>query len=46
MKFVTKYGFHVDGSIDGLLHTFMRNYGLLNVIKELNKGTSHELHLG
>jgi hypothetical protein len=23
VKFVTKHGFHVDGSIDGSLHTFM-----------------------
>jgi hypothetical protein len=35
VKSVTKHGFHVDGSIDGSLHTFMRNCGLLNVIKEL-----------
>jgi hypothetical protein len=40
VKFVTKQGFHVNGSIDGSLHTFMRNCGLLNVIKELNEGTT------
>jgi hypothetical protein len=43
-KFVTKHGFHVDGSIDGSLHTFMRNYGLFNVITELNEGTSPNTH--
>jgi hypothetical protein len=40
VKFVTKHGFYVNRSIDGSLHTFMRNCGLLNVIKELNEGTT------
>jgi hypothetical protein len=40
VKSVTKHGFHVDGSIDGSLHTSMRNCGLLNVIKELNEGAT------
>jgi hypothetical protein len=44
VKFVTKYGFHSDGSINGLLHNFMRNYGLLNVIKGLNEGTPPNTH--
>jgi hypothetical protein len=44
VKFVTKHGFHVDGSINGSLHTFMRNCGLLNVIKELNEGTTPNTH--
>jgi hypothetical protein len=43
-KFVTKHGFHVDGSIDGSLHTFMRKCGMLNVIKELNEGTTPNAH--
>jgi hypothetical protein len=43
-KFVTKHGFDVDGSIDGSLHTFMRNCGLLNVKKELNKDTPPTTH--
>jgi hypothetical protein len=38
VNFVTKQGFHINGSIDGSLHMFMRNCGLLNVIKELNDG--------
>jgi hypothetical protein len=44
VNFVTKQGFHVDGSIDGSLHTFMRNFGLLNVIKEINEGTTPNTH--
>jgi hypothetical protein len=44
VKSVTKHGFHVDGSIDGSLHTFMRNCGLLNVIKELNEGSTPNTH--
>jgi hypothetical protein len=43
-KFMTKHGFRVDGSIDGSLYTFMRNCGLLNVIKELNEGTTPNTH--
>jgi hypothetical protein len=41
---VTKHGLHVDGSIDGSLHTLMRNCGLLNVIKELNESTTPNTH--
>jgi hypothetical protein len=44
VKFVTKRRFRVDGSIDGSLHTFMRNCGLINVIKELNEGTPPNTH--
>jgi hypothetical protein len=44
VNFVTKQGFHVDGSIDGLLHTFMRNYGLFNAIKEINERTTPTTH--
>jgi hypothetical protein len=36
VNFLTKHGFHVFGSINGLLHTFMRNCGLLNVIKVMS----------
>jgi hypothetical protein len=44
VKSVTKHGFHVDGSIDGSLHTFMQNCGLLNVIKELSDGATPNTH--
>jgi hypothetical protein len=44
VKSVTKHGFHVDGSIYGSLHTFMPNCGLLNVIKELNEGSTPNTH--
>jgi hypothetical protein len=44
VKFVNKHGFHIDGSIDGSLHTFMRKWGMLNLIKELNEGTPHNTH--
>jgi hypothetical protein len=44
VKFVYKRGFHVDGSINGSLHTFMRNCGLLNVIKEINEVTTPNTH--
>jgi hypothetical protein len=44
VKFVTKNGFHVNGSSDGLLNTFMRNCGLINVIKELNEGAPPNIH--
>jgi hypothetical protein len=44
VKSVTKHGFHVDVSIDGSLHTFMQNCGLLTVMKELNKGTTTKMH--
>jgi hypothetical protein len=44
VRFVTKHGFHVDGSIDGSLHTFMRNCGMLNLIKDLNEGTPPNTH--
>jgi hypothetical protein len=44
VKYVTKHGFYVDGSIDGSLHTFMRNWELLNVIKDLNEGSTTNTH--
>jgi hypothetical protein len=44
VNFMTKQGFHVDGSIDASLHTFKRNCGLINVIKELNEGTAPNTH--
>jgi hypothetical protein len=32
-KFVTQKGFHVDGSIDGSLQSFIQNCGLINVLR-------------
>jgi hypothetical protein len=37
-KFVTKKGFHVDGSIDGSLQSFIQNCGLINVLRRMHKG--------
>jgi hypothetical protein len=34
--FKTKEGFHVDGSIDGSLHTFMSNCGLTNALTDVH----------
>jgi hypothetical protein len=33
IKLFTKKGFHVDGTIDGSLQTFMQNCGLINVMR-------------
>jgi hypothetical protein len=44
VKYVTKHGFHIDRSIDGSLNTFMKICGLLNVIKELNEGSTINTH--
>jgi hypothetical protein len=37
-KFVTQKGFHVDGSIDGSLKSFIQNCGLINVLRRMNEG--------
>jgi hypothetical protein len=37
-KLVKKKGFHVDGSIDGSLKIFMRNCGLINVLRQMHEG--------
>jgi hypothetical protein len=34
--FKTRNGFHVDGSIDGSIHTFMDNCGLTNVLMDVH----------
>jgi hypothetical protein len=43
-KFVTKKGFHVDGSIDGSLQSFIQNYGLVNVLRRMYKGVVPNTH--
>jgi cytoskeletal protein CcmA (bactofilin family) len=37
IKLVTKKGFHVDGTIDGSLHTFMRNCGFTNILRQMHE---------
>jgi hypothetical protein len=37
-KFVTQKGFHVDGSIDGSLQSFIQNCGLINVLRRMYEG--------
>jgi hypothetical protein len=36
IKLVTKKGFHVDGTIDGSLQTFMQNCGLTNILHKMH----------
>jgi hypothetical protein len=43
-KFVTQKGFHVDGSIDGSLQSFIHNYGLINVLRRMYKGVVPNTH--
>jgi hypothetical protein len=43
-KFVTKKGFHVDGSIDGSLQSFIQNCGLLNVLRRMHEGVVLNTH--
>jgi urease alpha subunit len=44
VRFVTKHGFHVNWSIGGSLHAFMRNCGQLNMMKDLREGTPPNTH--
>jgi hypothetical protein len=37
-KFLTHNGFHVDGSIDGSLQSFIQNCGLINVLRRMYEG--------
>jgi hypothetical protein len=39
IKLVTKKGFHVDGTIDGSLQTFMQNIGLTNILRQCMKAS-------
>jgi hypothetical protein len=36
-KFFTKKGFNVDGSVDGSLQSFIQNYGLINVLRQMHE---------
>jgi hypothetical protein len=44
-KIRTKQGFHVDGSIDGSIQTFMSNCGLDNVITLMHDGVVPNTHM-
>jgi hypothetical protein len=39
-----KKGFHVDGTIDGSLQTFMRNCGVSNILRQMHEGVVHNTH--
>jgi hypothetical protein len=43
-KFVTKNSFHVDGSIDGSLQSFIENCGLINVLRRIYEGVVPNTH--
>jgi hypothetical protein len=43
-KFVTKKGFHVDGSIDGSLQSFIQNCGLINDLRRMHEGVVPNTH--
>jgi hypothetical protein len=43
-KFVTKTGFHVDRSIDSSLQSFIKNCGLINVLRLMNEGVVPNTH--
>jgi hypothetical protein len=44
IKCGTKKGFHVDGSIDGSLQSFMQNCGLINVLWQIHEGVVSNTH--
>jgi hypothetical protein len=43
-KFVTQKGFHVDGSIDGSLQSFIQNCGLINILRLMYGGVVPKTH--
>jgi hypothetical protein len=43
-KFVTQKGFHVDGSIDGSLQSFIQNCGLINALRRMYEGVVPNTH--
>jgi hypothetical protein len=44
-QYVTSKHFHVDGSIDGSLHSFMVNCGLRNALREFHGGVVPNTHM-
>jgi hypothetical protein len=44
-QYTTNKHFHVDGSIDGSLHTFMGNCGLRNALHEFHGGVVPNTHM-
>jgi hypothetical protein len=42
--FVTQKGFHVDGSIDGSLQSFIQNCGMIDVLRRMNEGVVPTTH--
>jgi hypothetical protein len=44
IKLVTKKGFHVDGSIEGSLQSFLHNCGLINVLRHMHEGVIPNTH--
>jgi hypothetical protein len=44
-NFRTEQGFHVDGSIDGSIQTFMSNFGLDNAITLMHDGVVPSTHM-
>jgi hypothetical protein len=44
-QYVTSKHFHIDGSIDGSLSSFMVNCGLRNALHEFHGGVVHNIHM-
>jgi hypothetical protein len=44
IKLVMKKGFHVDGTIDGSLHTFMKKCGVTNILHQMHEGAVPNTH--
>jgi hypothetical protein len=44
IKRLTKKGFHVDGTIDGYLQSFMQNCRLINVLRKMHEGVVPNTH--
>jgi hypothetical protein len=43
-KFVTQKGFHVDGSIDRSLQSFIQNCGLIHILRRMYEGVVRNTH--
>jgi hypothetical protein len=44
-QYVTSKHFHIDGSIDGSLHSFMGNCGLRNALRKFHGGVLPNTHM-